>query len=97
MHLLFDNGVIDKEMPKITSHVKGRMIILNKHHLSDWLNLSLKGPNVFFSNKLVTIIPSLTKEVQLSIIFNDDFTEFDGLSPHKCLTKDAHILHNMLT
>lgn len=88
---------IDKDIPVVTSFIKGKMIILNEQYLSNWLNFSLSRPKVVSSNKLVTVVPSLTKEVQLAIVFGDDYVDYKFLPPYNLLSKESHILHNMLT
>lgn len=48
MCLFFVNVIVNKEIPKITSYIKGKIIVLNGQYLSEWLNLSLKSPKVFY-------------------------------------------------
>lgn len=61
------------------------------------MNLSLTGHRVFSGNKLVTALPSLIKEVQLVTVFGDEYADCENLPPYNCLSKESHILHNMLT
>lgn len=97
IRIFFANFVIDEDIPTITSFVKGKMIIINEQYLSKWLNLSLLGLRVFSGNKLVTVLPSLTKEVQLATVFGDDYIDCEFLPPHNYLFKESHFLQYMLT
>lgn len=95
--MFFANIFINEDIPTITSFDKGKMIILSEQYFSDWLNLSVSGPRVFSGNKIMTIMPSLTKKVQLATVFGDEYTNCKYFPPHNCLSKGSHILHNMLT
>lgn len=79
--MFFANDVIDEDIPIITSFVKGRMIIITKQYLSDWLSLSLTGLRVFYKNKLVAALPSLTKEVSLAIVLGDKYASYNTFLP----------------
>lgn len=42
-------------------------------------------------------MPSLIKEIQLATVFSDEYADCEHLPPHNFLSKEFHILHNMLT
>lgn len=97
IHMFFANVIIDEHILAITCFVKGRMIIIGKQYLNDQLNLSLPGLRVFSGNKLVTTLPSIIKQVQLDIMFGDEYADYENLPPYSYLSKESYVLHNMFT
>lgn len=60
IHMFFANIIINEDISNIINFVKEKMIILSDHYLSNWL---ISRPRVFSGTKLITVMPSLTKEV----------------------------------